>query len=206
MKPPGDRFLSRREVEALGLAAVGRDVLIDRDAALLRPNAMRLDDRVRIDRGALISAGDAGVSIGYNTHIAAGVLIYGGGGPVTIGPMCNLSSLVRCYTISDDFRGDYLAGATIPEQFRNVTRGAVTCAPCALVGSAALILPGVTLGEGSVVSAHTVVTQNLGPGEIVVGQPQRTIGNRSVPRLRELWRAYLASIGESDRWQEPAVL
>jgi galactoside O-acetyltransferase len=198
-----DRFLSRQAVEEIGLRSIGRDVLIDREAAFLSPEFIDLGDRVRIDRGVLISAGPEGVSVGYNSHIAAGVLVYGGGGRVTIGPLCNLSSVTRCYTVSDDFTGDYLAGATLPERFRNVARGDVTLAPCVLVGSGALLLPGVSLGEGSVVCAHTVVSHDVAAGAVMVGHPARQIAQRNVAALRGLWREYLESIGDSRAAEVP---
>jgi acetyltransferase-like isoleucine patch superfamily enzyme len=39
------------------------------------------------------------------------------------------------------------------------------------IGSAAVIMCGVTLGEGAVVGAGAVVTRDVGPAEIVVGVP-----------------------------------
>ncbi|OYT71062.1 MAG: acetyltransferase [Chloracidobacterium sp. CP2_5A] len=42
----------------------------------------------------------------------------------------------------------------------------------------AIILPGVTLGEGAVVAAGAVVTRDVAPFTIVGGVPARTIGTR----------------------------
>lgn len=47
------------------------------------------------------------------------------------------------------------------------------------VGVRAMILPGVRIGEGAVVSACSVVTKDVEPYQIVAGIPARPIGTRS---------------------------
>lgn len=54
----------------------------------------------------------------------------------------------------------------------------------AFVGAKALILPGVTVGEGAAVGAGSVVTKDVAPWTIVAGNPARTIGRREHPRAR----------------------
>jgi acetyltransferase-like isoleucine patch superfamily enzyme len=43
----------------------------------------------------------------------------------------------------------------------------------------AIVLPGVTIGEGAVVAAGAVVTQDVPPYEIVAGVPARSVGKRN---------------------------
>ena len=47
------------------------------------------------------------------------------------------------------------------------------------IGYGAIIMPNVTLGEGTIVGAGSVVTRSTNPMEIVVGNPGRVIGMRS---------------------------
>jgi maltose O-acetyltransferase len=46
------------------------------------------------------------------------------------------------------------------------------------IGTRSMILPGVTLGRGSVVAAGAVVTRDVGPLEVVAGVPARKIAVR----------------------------
>jgi maltose O-acetyltransferase len=49
----------------------------------------------------------------------------------------------------------------------------------AWIGYRAIILPGITIGEGAVVGAGAVVTKNVEPFTIVAGNPAIKIGERS---------------------------
>jgi acetyltransferase-like isoleucine patch superfamily enzyme len=47
--------------------------------------------------------------------------------------------------------------------------------PRAAVGSGAVVLGGVTIGEGALVGAGAVVTHDVAPGEVVAGSPARAL-------------------------------
>ncbi len=47
------------------------------------------------------------------------------------------------------------------------------------IGYRALVLPGVTIGEGAVVGAGSVVTKDVDPYSIVAGNPARKLGKRN---------------------------
>ena len=47
------------------------------------------------------------------------------------------------------------------------------------IGARAMILPGVTLGRGSIVAAGAVVTRDVPPLGVVAGVPAKEIGTRS---------------------------
>ena len=47
------------------------------------------------------------------------------------------------------------------------------------IGTGALVLPGVRLGDGCVVAGGSVVTRSVAPFDIVAGNPARKIGDRT---------------------------
>lgn len=49
------------------------------------------------------------------------------------------------------------------------------------IGSGALVMPGTEIGEGSIVSAHSVVSGTIAPYTIVAGNPARRIGTLAPP-------------------------
>jgi maltose O-acetyltransferase len=57
--------------------------------------------------------------------------------------------------------------------------GEVTIGDRVWIGYRALVLPGVSIGEGAVVAAGAVVTKSVEPYTIVGGNPARLIGQRS---------------------------
>lgn len=58
--------------------------------------------------------------------------------------------------------------------------GDVTIGDRVWIGYRAIILPGVTIGEGSVVGAGAVVTKDIDPFTIVGGNPAKKIGDRNM--------------------------
>lgn len=108
------------------------------------------------------------IRIGNYVHIAAFSSITGGE-EVAFGDFSTLSWGCRIFTATDDFTGEGFGNSTVPEEYRNVRRDSVTLERFAIVGANSVILPGVTLGEGVSVGANSVVTRNLEPWGVYVG-------------------------------------
>ncbi|RYH70872.1 MAG: acyltransferase [Alcaligenaceae bacterium] len=75
----------------------------------------------------------------------------------------------------------YDSGAHEVEPGRVVDTRPVTISSDVWIGRNALILPGVTIGRGSVVAAHSVVTKSIPEGVLVAGNPARVVRTFSVP-------------------------
>lgn len=61
------------------------------------------------------------------------------------------------------------------------TRGNVTIGNDVWIGTEALVLSGVAIGDGAVVGARAVVTKDVAPYSIVAGNPARLIRSRFAP-------------------------
>jgi dTDP-4-amino-4,6-dideoxy-D-glucose acyltransferase len=183
-----DRFLSRAELMAIGLAHVGDAVAIDRSVILINPAGVSIGDNTRVDAFCLISGG-TGVQIGRNVHIAAGAYIYGGGG-VTICDFVGISARSVIYSTNDDYSGEVMTGPTLPADFTRVTVAPVKIGRHVVVGAGSVILPGVTIGDGAATGALSLVKHNVESFTIVAGNPLRVIGARS-RHLLDLEKEYL---------------
>lgn len=109
-----------------------------------------------------------GVAIGAGTTIDQGALLDGRGG-LTIGMGVATGPDVYLLTADHDPQSPTFAGRTAP----------VVIGDRAWLGTRAMVLPGVTVGEGAVVAAGAVVTRDVAPYTIVGGVPARVIGERN---------------------------
>jgi maltose O-acetyltransferase len=113
-------------------------------------------------------SGRHGITIGRRSIINQQCCLDGRGG-LTIGDNVNISAGVWILTDSHDMHDPSFPEILAP----------VIIKDHAWIGSRALILPGVTLGEGAVVAAGAVVTSSVEPYTVVAGMPARPIGTRS---------------------------
>jgi acetyltransferase-like isoleucine patch superfamily enzyme len=185
MTEPG--YLSARELAALGLRSVGRDVSISRDARIYGAAAVSIGDHVRIDDFTVITAREE-VRIGSNVHIAQFCGLYGGAG-IELGDFSGVSTRGTVLSQSDDFSGAALTGPTVPAHLRNVQTARVRIGRHVVVGSGAIVLPGVTIGDGSAVGALSLVTGDVEAWTIVGGVPARKLKARRHD-LTDLEREY----------------
>jgi acetyltransferase-like isoleucine patch superfamily enzyme len=109
-----------------------------------------------------------GFSIGENSVVNEDARMDTRGG-IVLGRNVSISSRATILTASHDPESASFAG---------YERG-VVIGDYAWIGLNAVIMPGVTIGEGAVVAAGAVVTNPVEPYAIVAGVPARPIGRRS---------------------------
>jgi acetyltransferase-like isoleucine patch superfamily enzyme len=118
-----------------------------------------------------------GMSIGRNFHVNAGAFLYGRGG-LTIGDHVMVGPNAVIVTSQHRWDDPRLPMVLLGHQMAPVTIGSDVW-----IGANAVVLPGIRIAEGTIVSAGAVVTQDTQPFTIVGGVPARTIGER--PRALE---------------------
>lgn len=159
----------------LGLSSLqcGHGVVID--SGTLVEGLVQLGDKAYVGRNCILMAGaDRGGSIelGEDSLLYHGVSVYGAGG-VKIGRMVRVgggTSMVSSGRIFDDpdkpiiSQGHRLAPIVIGDDV--------------WIGLNSVILSGVTIGDGAVVGAGAVVTNDVPPLAVVGGVPARLIRMR----------------------------
>lgn len=171
-------WLTRTEITHLGFAAVGENVYLSNKASFYNCANIEIADNVRVDDFCVLSAGKGGISIGRNVHIAVYSLLIGSG-RITLADFCNLSSRVSIYSSNDDYSGTALTNPTVPPEYTNVYHADVVLEKHTIIGSGSIVLPGITLREGTAVGALSLVTQDCDAFGIYAGIPARIIGSRS---------------------------
>ena len=183
-------FYNPDALHKIGFLSVGENVRLSKKASIYGASRISLGSHSRIDDFCVLSAGEGGIYIGRNVHIAVMCSLIGKG-RIELDDFCNLSSRVSIYSSSDDYSGESLTNPTVPEEFTNVDHRRVALERHVIIGSGTVILPGVTIGEGTAVGALSLVAKNLEPFSIYAGSPLKRLKSRS-KRLLELEKQYLA--------------
>ena len=108
------------------------------------------------------------ITVGAKTWIGPYVILDGSGG-LSIGSTCSISCGVHIY--SHDTVEWALSGGQLPYRYKPAVIG-----DCCYVGSQAVIAAGVSVGATCVISANSLVKDDVPPRTIVGGIPARRIG------------------------------
>lgn len=175
-------YYSDTELQALGLAAVGRNVRLSRKASLYGVGRIAIGDHSRIDDFCVLSAGEGGIDIGRHVHIAVFSSLIGKG-RITLRDYANVSSRVAIYSSNDDYSGEHMSNPTVPSAFTGVTSAPVLVGRHVIVGAGTVILPNCHLEDGSGVGALSLVKGNCEAFSLYAGNPAKLIGQRSTKLL-----------------------
>nr|WP_280846804.1 acyltransferase [Mesobacillus selenatarsenatis] len=154
-----------------GRLSIGRPVseLSEAKAVMrVRKNAtLEINGKVNLGRGVVTIVNDgARLKIGNNTYVAADSKIYASE-EIVIGADCALSWDLTI--IDSDFHeieyNDVTPPMTAPIHIGNHV----------WIGCNVTILKGVTIGDGAIIAAGSVVTNDIPPGCLAAGNPARVI-------------------------------
>ena len=134
--------------KALG-AEIGKKVVIHFRTEIRGIHRLKIDSRTMIGDNALLDA-RRGLTIGKNVNIASDVTIHPGG---------------------HDIRDPYFRAPALDSS-------PVVIGDRVYIGARAMILNGVTIGEGAVLCAGCVVTKDVEPYAVVAGIPAKKISER----------------------------
>jgi maltose O-acetyltransferase len=116
---------------------------------------------------------------GYNVHLGRGTFLNYNCvlldvGRIEIGALCQIGPAVQIYA-ADHPRDPALRRQGL-ESGKPVSIGSNVW-----IGGAAIILPGITIGDDAIIGAGSVVTRDVAPGVTVAGNPARPLRRASQP-------------------------
>lgn len=165
------------------ICSVGKGVMFGKWCYLLGGEYMELGDGVSFSRGCILTAWGRfrqwkynpsikignGCNFGEYNHITAIDSITIGDGVLT----------GRWVTITDNAHGkiDYQSLSHPPQERELCSKGPVRIGCNVWIGDKATILPGVTIGDGVVIGANSVVVNDLPSYCVAVGNPARIVKN-----------------------------
>jgi acetyltransferase-like isoleucine patch superfamily enzyme len=189
-------FLSQDKLMAMPFESIGHDVLMHERVTLVGIENISIGSHVRIDPDVIMLA-TGPLKIGSYTHIAPSVFIAAKSG-FQMKNFANIAHGARVYTINDDYSGEHLMGPTIPLDLVNLSPGPVLMEEHANIGAGAIVMPGLTLAEGSVLGALSLLTKSTEPWMIYGGVPARPLKSRRRDVLEKGLRL-LASEAQRDQ-------
>jgi len=130
------------------------------------------------------------IRIGRRTTVWPGVKLTAlGASPdkpaeLVVGECCSIGDRTQIHCCERVRIGDYVLISwecnILENNFHTTTDGGIRPAPVEIgsnvwLGCRAIILSGVTIGDGSIVAAGSVVTRDVPPGTLVAGNPARVV-------------------------------
>ena len=163
---------------------IGQDVFIGNNVEIKRPNLVTIGNHVAIDSGFYCTTQ---LVLGNHIHISAQVTVIGGvKGLLTLKNFVTIGTGSRMICGSDSFVGYGLMGYGLPEELMDeVYIAPILFENFASVGTNVVIMPGITLAEGSVVGACSMLTKDTEPWTIYVGIPAKPIKIRPKEKMIE---------------------
>lgn len=166
-----------------GFKSYGEDVFIHDRAIIKHPLHCDIGSHNAIDNGVTISTS---IEIGDYVHIAQDVTVIGGFDSMLIlKDFSFVAAGTKIVCGSEDYNGAGLVGPTIPLKYRKVNYSTVTFGKYAGCGVNCSIMPGVTLAEGSILGANSLLTKDAEPWTIYVGSPAKPVKVRDKNKILE---------------------
>jgi acetyltransferase-like isoleucine patch superfamily enzyme len=170
-------------VSNLEYKSLGDDVFIHDLAIIKHPPLSIIGSHNAIDNGVTISTE---LIMGDYIHIAPYVVVIGGKkSKLVLNDFSFVASGTKIVCGSEDYTGAGLVGPTIPEEYRKLTYSTVTFEKYAGCGVNCSIMPGVTLAEGSILGANSLLTKDTEPWTIYVGSPAKPVKIRDRGKIIE---------------------
>lgn len=154
----------------IGLGSFGLSSEHDTSVIRVREGAsLHCEGVVSLQRGVRVVVDSGRLSIGHGTNVNGVGTRMLCAQEITIGQFCTFSWDVQ--VLDNDFHALTVDGVEQP------SAAPVRIGDRVWVGTRAVVLKGVTIGDGAVVAAGAVVTRDVPAGTVVAGVPAKAVGH-----------------------------
>lgn len=154
--------------------AFGKDNVLEAGVMVFHPENITVGNNVYVGHNSYIKAYHMNeLKIGDHSWIGQSCFLHSAGG-LTIGKAVGIGPFVKILTSEHDDDGDL----DRPIIFKNLKFAPVELKDGCDIGFGAIILPGVTVGQGAIVGAGSVVTKDIPDFEVWAGVPAKFLKKR----------------------------
>lgn len=169
-------FYTPEELKELGIKEFGENVKISRNTMLYHPEKLVLGHDVRIDDFTVVSGN---VRLHSFVHLSQFCGLYGDEAGIEIEDYTAVAAKCSIYAVSDDYIGGSIPTPMVPMKYKpTMIQRKVHIGKYCILGANCVVLPGVTIGEGTTVGAMSLCNKDLEPWSVYVGSPARRLRDR----------------------------
>ena len=181
----GTSFYSEKDLKQFKFQSIGKNVLIKKNVGMFFIENISIGSNVRIDDNVIIVASKKGstVKIGNYVHIASNCYLAGSDG-IEMMDFTTLAPGVLIFSGSDDYSGKKLTNPMVGNPYVGGKSGKVTLCKHVIIGAGSVVLPDVTIKQGSSVGALSLVNKDLNPWGVYSGIPVKKIKSRHKDLLK----------------------
>jgi acetyltransferase-like isoleucine patch superfamily enzyme len=170
-------YYTEKEIdEQIPFKRMGKNILVSKKASIYNASEIQIGDNVRIDDFCILSGK---INIGSYVHVTPMCLIAGGIPGICLDDYVTLAYGVKMFSQSDDYSGKSMCNSLIDREFKKEIFNSVHLEKHVIVGTNSVVMPGVTLKEGTAIGAMSLVLNDTLPWSIYVGIPAKKIKNRN---------------------------
>lgn len=153
---------------------LGENVIFEEGVLIFHPENITIGNNVYIGHNTVLKGYYRNeMVIGDHTWLGQGCFLHSAGG-IRIGNAVGIGPMVKILTsYHKEIELD------IPIMFNELECREVVLKDGCDIGVGAIILPGITVGEGSIIGAGSVVTKDIPPYHVVSGVPAKIMRKRS---------------------------
>jgi virginiamycin A acetyltransferase len=171
----GNRLFERQQLDVREGVSISRNCLLR--------GRVTLESHARVARGCQLF-GD--IHIGRGSKLNDGIEVVG---ELTVGNYCALAPDIlfqqKNHKINKPAMQGRFYGRVLDNELEHMESGPITVGNDVWIGARSIILSGVTIGDGAVVGAGSIVTDDVEPYAVVAGVPASQVKWRFPAEIRE---------------------